>query len=147
MTEQEICNIFSNRIYEICLLKNIKLEDLISKYSETFDKTWLTDCFNGTTMPNDTLVVYLSRYFNVDVNTFFEIGDRITDRHIIEAVIKNRKIKHLEKILHKNIVYPENQYVSIIKENVKEALDKELISLSYAAYLLDITVEQVRKTI
>ena len=90
MTEQEICNIFSNRIYETCLLKNIKLEDLINKYSDTFDKTWLSDCFNGKTMPNDTLIVYLSRYFNVDVNTFFEPGDKITEKTMIDSVKKKR---------------------------------------------------------
>ena len=96
-------------------------------------------------MPNDVLLVTLSKLLDKSVDYFFEKGERITDKNILILVNRDKKIKQLESILSKNITYTADNYKTILTESVKEALDKELISFSKAAALLDTSVENIRK--
>lgn len=143
--EIEIAKTFSDRLFEICLLKNISQTELINKLSNTFKKQWLENCFNGLSLPNDVLLVTLSKLLDKSVDYFFEKGERITDKNILILVNRDKKIKQLESILSKNITYTADNYKTILTESVKEALDKELISFSKAAALLDTSVENIRK--
>ena len=143
--EIEIAKTFSDRLFEICLLKNISQTELINKLLNTFKKQWLENCFNVLSLPNDILLVTLSKLLDKSVDYFFEKGERITDKNILILVNKDKKIKQLESILSKNITYTADNYKTILTESVKEALDKELISFSKAAALLDTSVENIRK--
>ena len=147
MKKDEIAKIFSDRLYEICLIRNVSQQQLIKKLSNHFDKNWLENCFKGLSMPNDVLLVALSKCLNKSVDSFFEKGERITDKNVLLLIQKDRKIKQLESILSKKIMYTADDYQTVLLNSVKEALDKELISFSRAASLLDTSIENIRKGI
>lgn len=147
MQESQIEKIFTDRLYEQCLLKNISEEQLISKFSQNFPQNYLEDCFSGKTMPSDVLLVGLSRFFNVSVDAFFEKGERISDVNMLKLKSRHNKIENLEKLLNKKILYSAENYNQVLKENVQEALNKELMTNSYAAYILGTSVEDVKRTL
>lgn len=147
MQELQIEKIFSDRLYEQCLLRNISEEQLISKFSKNFSKNYLEDCFSGKTMPTDVLLVGLSRFFNVSVDAFFEKGERVLDVNILKLKLRHNKIENLEKLLNKKISYSAENYNQVLKDNVQEALNKELLTNSYAAYILGTSVEDVKRNL
>lgn len=147
MQELQIEKTFSDRLYEQCLLKNISKEQLISKFSKSFPQDYLEECFSGKTMPSDVLLVGLSRFFNTSVDAFFEKGERISDVNILKLKLRHNKIAELEKLLNKKISYSAENYKQVLKDNVQEALDKELMTNSYAAYILGTSVEDVKRTL
>lgn len=145
METEELSKIFSDRLYEICLLKDIAQSVLIERLSGDFQKEWLLNCFNGKSFPNDVLLVALSRMLNTSVDSFFEKGDRITDKSMLVLINRDRKIKQLENVLGRAIAYSSETYKKVLEDSVKEALDKELISVSKAASILETSVDNVRK--
>ncbi len=147
MQESQIEKNFSDRLYEQCLLKNITEEQLISKFSKNFPQSYLEKCFSGKTMPSDVLLVGLSRFFNISVDAFFEKGERISDINILKLKSRHNKIEDLEKLLNKKISYSAENYNQVLKDNVQEALNKELMSNSYAAYILGTSVEEIKRTL
>lgn len=58
---------------------------------------------------------------------------------------RKRKIKHLEEVLGRKIPYNANNFESVLESAVSEALDKELMSLSKAAVILNASVEYAMK--
>lgn len=147
MQETQLKKVFSDRLYEQCLLKNISEEQLILKFSKSFPQGYLEECFSGKTMPSDVLLIGLSRFFNVSVDAFFEEGERILDINILKLKLRHNKIEHLEKLLNKKIPYSAENYNQVLKDNVQEALNKELMTNSYAAYILGTSVEDIKKTL
>ena len=126
MVELNIAQIFCDRLSEVCLLKDISKESLIKEFSKQFNKDWLVDCFDGKVMPSDILLVGLSHRLSMSVDSFFEQGERITDKNMLIIVQRERKIKHLEKVLGKKIAYSAENYKQILQDSVKEALEKEI---------------------
>ena len=147
MNQEELCIIFSNRLYEFCLLKDIKQTELIDIFSKYFDRKWLEDCFNGKAVPSDVLLTGLSRYFKTSVDAFFILGERVIEKSKIQAEFKKRKIEHLENILNTKIEYNNENYENILQIYVKKALDSELISISKAASILEISINDIRKLV
>ena len=141
----DLAKTFSDRLFEICLLKNITEESLIPKLTKNFQPEEVKLCFNGEKMPSSLILVALSRLLDVKVDAFFESGERIEDKTVLEARNRDSKIKHLEELLKKQISFTDENYKEVLKQNVLEALDKELITQSYAAYLLDVDVDDIRR--
>ena len=145
MNEQEIEKTFSDRIYEFCLLKDIKQTDLVDAFSKHFNKQWLEKCFDGKLKPSDVLVAGLSRYFNTSVDSFFEAGERVVIKADIIPAQQKRKINHLEEVLNIRIEYDDKNYNDVLRKYVKIALGKELISFSRAASILNVSLKEVRE--
>ena len=141
----DLAKTFSDRLFEICLLKNITEESLESRLAKNFTPEEVNLCFKGEKMPSSLMLVALSRLLNVKVDAFFESGERIEDKTLLESRNKEDKIKHLEELLKKQISFTDENYKDVLKQNVLEALDKELITQSYAAYLLDVDVDDIRR--
>ena len=141
----DLAKTFSDRLFEICLLKNITEESLESRLAKDFTPEEVNLCFKGEKMPSSLMLVALSRLLNVKVDAFFESGERIEDKTLLESKNKESKIKHLEELLKKQISFTDENYKEVLKQNVLEALDKELITQSYAAYLLDVDVDDIRR--
>ena len=141
----DLAKTFSNRLFEICLLKNISEESLELRLTKDFQPEEVKLCFKGEKMPSSLMLVALSRLLDVKVDAFLESGERIEDKTLLESRNKEDKIKHLEELLKKKIAFTDENYKEILKQNVLEALDKELITQSYAAYLLDVDVDDIRK--
>ena len=141
----DLAKTFSDRLFEICLLKNITEESLESRLAKNFTPEEVNLCFKGEKMPSSLMLVALSRLLNVKVDAFFESGERIEDKTVLESKNKESKIKHLEELLKKQISFTDENYKEVLKQNVLEALDKELITQSYAAYLLDVDVDDIRR--
>ena len=141
----DLAKTFSDRLFEICLLKNITEESLESRLAKNFTLEEVNLCFKGEKMPSSLMLVALSRLLNVKVDAFFESGERIEDKTVLESKNKESKIKHLEELLKKQISFTDENYKEVLKQNVLEALYKELITQSYAAYLLDVDVDDIRR--
>ena len=141
----DLAKTFSDRLFEICLLKNITEESLESRLAKNFTPEEVNLCFKGEKMPSSLMLVALSRLLNVKVDAFFESGERIEDKTVLEARNRDSKIKHLEELLKNQISFTDENYKEVLKQNVLEALYKELITQSYAAYLLDVDVDDIRR--
>jgi hypothetical protein len=141
----DLAKTFSDRLFEICLLKNITEESLKLKLTKDFTPEEVNFCFNGEKMPSSLMLVALSRLLDIKVDAFLESGERIEDKTVLEARNRDSKIKHLEELLKKQISFTDENYKEVLKQNVLEALDKELITQSYAAYLLDVDVDDIRR--
>ena len=141
----DLAKTFSDRLFEICLLKNITEESLESRLAKDFTPEEVNLCFKGEKIPSSLMLVALSRLLDVKVDAFFESGERIEDKTLLESRNKEDKIKHLEELLKKQISFTDENYKEVLKQNVLEALDKELITQSYAAYLLDVDVDDIRR--
>ena len=141
----DLAKTFSDRLFEICLLKNITEESLELKLTKDFHPEEVNLCFKGEKIPSSLMLVALSRLLDVKVDAFFESGERIEDKTVLESKNKESKIKHLEELLKKQISFTDENYKEVLKQNVLEALDKELITQSYAAYLLDVDVDDIRR--
>ena len=141
----DLAKTFSDRLFEICLLKNITEESLELRLTKDFTPEEVNLCFNGEKMPSSLMLVALSRLLDVKVDAFLESGERIEDKTVLEARNRDSKIKHLEELLKKQISFTDENYKEVLKQNVLEALNKELITQSYAAYLLDVDVDDIRR--
>lgn len=141
----DLAKTFSDRLFEICLLKNITEESLESRLAKDFTPEEVNLCFKGEKIPSSLMLVALSRLLDVKVDAFFESGERIEDKTVLESKNKESKIKHLEELLKKQLSFTDENYKEVLKQNVLEALDKELITQSYAAYLLDVDVDDIRR--
>ncbi len=159
----DIKKLFSDRLYEQCLLLDTTPDDLAEELSKNFDKKWLKlcfpekefskdfdverlkSCFAGKEMFTDILLISIARYFKINVDSFFELGERVTEKSAVIPAIRERKIKHLEEVLGRKIPYTANNFESILESAVSEALDKELMSLSKAAAILNVSVEYAMK--
>ena len=141
----DLAKTFSDRLFEICLLKSITEESLVLRLTKDFQPEEVKLCFKGEKMPSSLMLVALSRLLDVKVDAFFESGERIEDKTLLESRNKEDKIKHLEELLKKQISFTGENYKEVLKQNVLEALDKELITQSYAAYLLDVDVDDIRR--
>ena len=141
----DLAKTFSDRLFEICLLKNITEESLESRLTKDFTPEEVNLCFKGEKMPSSLMLIALSRLLDVKVDAFLESGERIEDKTVLESKNKESKIKHLEELFKKQISFTDENYKEVLKQNVLEALDKELITQSYAAYLLDVDVDDIRR--
>ena len=141
----DLAKTFSDRLFEICLLKNITEESLESRLAKDFTPEEVNLCFKGEKIPSSLMLVALSRLLDVKVDAFFESGERIEDKTVLESKNKESKMKHLEELLKKQLSFTDENYKEVLKQNVLEALDKELITQSYAAYLLDVDVDDIRR--
>ena len=141
----DLAKTFSDRLFEICLLKNITEESLESRLAKDFTPEEVNLCFKGEKIPSSLMLVALSRLLDVKVDAFFESGERIEDKTVLESKNKESKMKHLEELLKKQLSFTDENYKEVLKQNVLEALYKELITQSYAAYLLDIDVDNIRR--
>ena len=157
----DIKKLFSDRLYEQCLLRDITPEDLAEELSKNFDNEWLKvcfpgkefskdfdkkrlkACFAGKEMFTDILLISVARYFKINVDSFFELGKRVTEKSAVVPAMRERKIKHLEEVLGRKIQYTAENFEEVLESAVSEALDKELMSLSKAAAILNVSVEYV----
>lgn len=64
---------------------------------------------------------------------------------MLVLINRERKIKQLEDVLGRAIAYSSETYKRVLEDSVKEALDKELISVSKAASILETSVDNMRK--
>ena len=69
----------------------------------------------------------------------------MTEKRAVIPAIRERKIKHLEEVLGRKIPYTADNFESVLESAVSEALDKELMSLSKAAAILNVSVEYAMK--
>ena len=155
----DIKKLFSDRLYEQCLLRDITPDDLAEELSKNFDNEWLKvcfpgkefskdfdkkrlkACFAGKEMFTDILLISVARYFKINVDSFFELGKKVTEKSAVIPAIRERKIKHLEEVLDRKIPYTADNFEEVLESAVSEALDKELMSLSKAAAILNVSVE------
>ena len=135
----DIKKLFSDRLYEQCLLRDITPDDLAE------DKKRLKAYFAGKEMFTDILLISVARYFKINVDSFFELGERVTEKSAVVPAMRERKIKHLEEVLGRKIPYTADNFESVLESAVSEALDKELMSLSKAAAILNVSVEYAMK--
>lgn len=104
------------------------------------EKDKVDSFFSGTAGCDDVLLVALSKVLKVNTNFFFESFER---KCKCSDIIKENKLLSLFEILNIEDSYTEDNLDSLILKYTKAALKSDLVSISYAAYLLNADVQTV----
>lgn len=134
------CNELIHRnINKLLNSSSVSENDLINSLSNHLPRQEVIDFFKCKTGCNDRLLIAFSKYFKKNVNYFVE-------EHTDLAPAGNWKLENIIKL--KNILkldsvnMSENMYATLLALT-KQALKKELISISYASYILDKPVAEI----
>ena len=138
-----ISKIFLDRLYERCLLKGIDIDELAEMFSGKYGKGWLEKYFVQRDIPPVEIMLELSNFFGVSIDCFVEDYERVTDKSKVAKVLKERRIKHMEEALGRKIEWNNRNFKRVLADAAREALDKELMSISKAAAILEISVYDV----
>lgn len=111
--------------------------DIILTLSKHLPKQEVIDFFNCKSGCNDRLLVALSKYFKKNINYFIEEHSDSLGNSKLENTIK------LQNILQFNTVEMTENIDDILLSLTKQALKKELISISYASYILNKPVAEI----
>ena len=85
---------------------------------------------------DDRILIGLSKYFNTNINFFFENHNELVSD-------KEEKLQELRNILGIEANDKKKDYDSLLADYTKLALKKELITMSYASYLLGEPIEKI----
>lgn len=118
---------------------SVSENDIINSLSIRIPKQDILDFFNCKRGCNDRLLIAISKYFNKNVNYFIE-------EHSDLDSVSNSKLENIIKI--QNILQLDSAEMSENMDDTllsltKQALKKDLISISYAAYILDKSVKEI----
>ena len=113
--------------------------DIIDALSKHLPKNEVYDFFNCKTGCNDRLLIAISKYFKKNINYFVEEHSDID----IAGNTKLEIVLKLKNILNINTIEMSENIDDILLDLTKQALKKELISISYASYILSKPVSEI----
>lgn len=128
---QNINNLLSN--------SSVSENDIINSLSKHLPRQDVINFFNCKSNCNDRLLIAISKYFKKNINYFIE-------EHTDLDVAGNSKLENLIKlqnILQLNNVKMSENIDDTLLTLTKQALKKELISISYASYILNKSVAEI----
>ena len=137
---QYFSSLLWENIYKLLSLKNISLADLKKQLTTYADKKKVDEFFEEKTGCDSSMLISLSKVFDVNINYFVEKHDR---NYILNDVLKEDRLLILFEILGLNEKYTEDNIDELLLVKTKYALKNEIISFSYAAYLLNTSVQKV----
>lgn len=113
--------------------------DIINSLSKHLPRQTVIDFFNCKSDCNDRLLIAISKYFKKNINYFIE-------EHTDFGIAGNSKLENiikLQNILQLNTVEMSENLDTTLLTLTKQALKKELISISYASYILNKPVAEI----
>lgn len=122
--------------------REISYDNLLKDLSQILGKELAENFLKIEIGCDDKIIIALSKYFNVNVNFFFE-------HHNIDIPVESKQDKQMKLMELMNILDLESPFEEDINLQLKKytlkALEKECISISYAAYILNCSIQEVTK--
>lgn len=134
------CNeIIHQNINKLLSNSSIPENDIINSLSKYLPRQDVIDFFNCKSDCNDRLLIAISKYFKKNINYFIEEHSdlELAGNSKLESIIK------LQNILQLNTIEMSENIDAILLKLTKQALKKELISISYASYILNKPVAEI----
>ena len=133
-----VSQIVINNVFNLLLKKHILFEKLKENLYKHLSKNKVDNFFEEKEECDDRMIIALSKELNENINYF--VTEHNPD---LSLNIKEEKLLELLEITGKNFdlsnIYFDNKLLKL----TKEALQKELITMSYASYLLNKNISEI----
>ena len=133
-----VSQIVINNVFNLLLKKHISFEKLKENLYKHLSKNKVDNFFEGKEECDDRMIIALSKELNENINYF--VTEHNPD---LSLNIKEEKLLELLEITGKNFDLSNIDVDNKLLKLTKEALQKELITMSYASYLLNKNISEI----
>ena len=133
-----VSQIVINNVFNLLLKKHISFEKLKENLYKHLSKNKVDNFFEEKEECDDRMIIALSKELNENINYF--VTEHNPD---LSLNIKEEKLLELMEITGKNIDLSNIDIDNKLLKLTKEALQKELITMSYASYLLNKNISEI----
>ena len=133
-----VSQIVINNVFNLLLKKHISFEKLKENLYKHLSKNKVDNFFEEKEECDDRMIIALSKELNENINYF--VTEHNPD---LSLNIKEEKLLELLDITGKNFDLSNIDVDNKLLKLTKEALQKELITMSYASYLLNKNISEI----
>ena len=133
-----VSQIVINNVFNLLLKKQISFEKLKENLYKHLSKNKVDNFFEEKEECDDRMIIALSKELNENINYF--VTEHNPD---LSLNIKEEKLLELLEITGKNFDLSNIDVDNKLLKLTKEALQKELITMSYASYLLNKSISEI----
>ena len=133
-----VSQIVINNVFNLLLEKHISFEKLKENLYKHLSKNKVDNFFEEKEECDDRMIIALSKELNENINYF--VTEHNPD---LSLSIKEEKLLELMEITGKNFDLSNIDVDNKLLKLTKEALQKELITMSYASYLLNKNISEI----
>ena len=133
-----VSQIVINNVFNLLLKKHISFEKLKENLYKHLSKNKVDNFFEEKEECDDRMIIALSKELNENINYF--VTEHNPD---LSLNIKEEKLLELMEITGKNFDLSNIDVDNKLLKLTKEALQKELITMSYASYLLNKNISEI----
>ena len=133
-----VSQIVINNVFNLLLKKHISFEKLKENLYKHLSKNKVDNFFEEKEECDDRMIIALSKELNENINYF--VTEHNPD---LSLNIKEEKLLELMEITGKNFDLSNIDIDNKLLKLTKEALQKELITMSYASYLLNKNISEI----
>lgn len=133
-----VSQIIINNVFNLLLKKHISFEKLKENLYKHLSKNKVDNFFEEKEECDDRMIIALSKELNENINYF--VTEHNPD---LSLNIKEEKLLELLEITGKNFDLSNIDVDNKLLKLTKEALQKELITMSYASYLLNKNISEI----
>jgi hypothetical protein len=133
-----VSQIVINNDFNLLLKKHISFEKLKENLYKHLSKNKVDNFFEEKEECDDRMIIALSKELNENINYF--VTEHNPD---LSLNIKEEKLLELLEITGKNFDLSNIDFDNKLLKLTKEALQKELITMSYASYLLNKNISEI----
>lgn len=133
-----VSQIVINNVFNLLLKKQISFEKLKENLYKHLSKNKVDNFFEEKEECDDRMIIALSKELNENINYF--VTEHNPD---LSLNIKEEKLLELLEITGKNFDLSNIDVDNKLLKLTKEALQKELITMSYASYLLNKNISEI----
>lgn len=133
-----VSQIVINNVFNLLLKKHISFEKLKENIYKHLSKNKVDNFFEEKEECDDRMIIALSKELNENINYF--VTEHNPD---LSLNIKEEKLLELLEITGKNFDLSNIDFDNKLLKLTKEVLQKELITMSYASYLLNKNISEI----
>lgn len=133
-----VSQIVINNVFNLLLKKHISFEKLKENLYKHLSKNKVDNFFEEKEECDDRMIIALSKELNENINYF--VTEHNPDLSLNR---KEEKLLELLEITGKNFDLSNIDVDNKLLKLTKEALQKELITMSYASYLLNKNISEI----
>ena len=133
-----VSQIVINNVFNLLLKKHISFEKLKENLYKHLSKNKVDNFFEEKEECDDRMIIALSKELNENINYF--VTEHNPD---LSLNIKEEKLLELLEITGKNFDLSNIDFDNKLLKLTKEVLQKELITMSYASYLLNKNISEI----
>ena len=133
-----VSQIVINNVFNLLLKKHIPFEKLKENLYKHLPQNKVDNFFEEKEECDDRMIIALSKELNENINYF--VTEHNPD---LSLSIKEEKLLELMEITGKNFDLSNIDVDNKLLKLTKDALQKELITMSYASYLLNKNISEI----